>query len=130
MRLETSQRRSERGAALVEFTLGAVVFLTAIFGVIEVSRLLWVHNALSDATRRAARYAVINASADVASVKNVAIYGNPEGTGKKLIGELEAADIDVEYRVSPVTGVFGYPGGEVTVSVTDFEFNLNVPLSS
>lgn len=127
MRPETRRRRSERGAALVEFTLGAVVFLTATFGVIEVSRLLWVHNALSDATRRAARYAVINTSADVENVKNVAVYGNPEGTGKKLVSDLEAADIDVVYRPSPVTEVFGYPGGEVTVRVVDFEFTLNVP---
>ncbi|HEX5707549.1 MAG TPA: TadE family protein, partial [Pyrinomonadaceae bacterium] len=88
-------KRGERGAALVEFTIGALVFLTATFGVIEIARLLWTHNALTDATRRAARYAVINGSEDATAVQNVAIYGNPEGTGTKLVNDLEETDVVV-----------------------------------
>ncbi len=57
MRLKT-KRSGERGAALVEFAIAALVFLTAVFAVIEFGRLLWVHNALTDAARRGARYAV------------------------------------------------------------------------
>ena len=56
--------KKERGATLVEFAIGATVFLTAIFAVLEFGRALWVHNALSDAARRGARYAVLNPASD------------------------------------------------------------------
>ena len=51
-------KSGQRGATLVEFAIGATVFLTAMFAVIEFGRALWTHNALADAARRAARYAV------------------------------------------------------------------------
>ena len=63
MRRGRPHGKGERGSTLVEFTIGALVFLTAIFGVLEFSRLLFTHNALSDSVRRAARYAVSHASA-------------------------------------------------------------------
>jgi Flp pilus assembly protein TadG len=118
----------ERGAALVEFTIAAVVFLTAIFGVLEVSRLLWTHNALSDAARRGARYAVTHPSSDEAEVINMAVYGNAEGTGTPMVFGLTDDQIDVQYKTSPVTGVFSYPGGSVTVSITGFTFKFIVPI--
>jgi Flp pilus assembly protein TadG len=124
----TRHGRGERGSALVEFTIGAFVFLTATFGVLESSRLLWTHNALSDAARRAARYAVNHASADETTVKNVAVYGNPEGTGSSLVNGLTTDKVGVQYITSPVTGVFGYPGGSVTVSVTNYQFRFVVPM--
>ncbi|MBA3240916.1 MAG: pilus assembly protein, partial [Acidobacteria bacterium] len=121
---------NERGAALVEFTIGALVFLTATFGVLEFSRLLWTHNALSDAARRAARYAVNHPSAELAAVKNIAIYGNIEGTGTTLVNNLDAAEVDVEYTNSSITGVFGYPDGSVSVTITNYQFQFVVPLFS
>ena len=81
-------RRGERGSALVEFTIGALVFLTATFGVLEFSRLLWTHNALSDAARRGARYAVTHPSADESAVKNIVVYGNEAGSGNPIVQNL------------------------------------------
>ena len=65
--IQTNQKKnSERGSTLVEFAIGATVFLTVMFAVIEFGRALWVHNALSDAARRGARYAVVHPAADAA----------------------------------------------------------------
>lgn len=125
----TASNKNERGTALVEFTIGALVFMIATFSVIEVARMLWTHNALTDATRRAARYAVINASEDEEAVKNVAVYGNAEGTGSKLVNDLDTTQIDVSYETSSITGVFGYPDGKVTVQITGYEFNLVIPIA-
>jgi hypothetical protein len=131
-------RRGERGSALVEFTIGALVFLSATFAVLEFSRLLWTHNALSDAARRGARYAVTQTDpanpvaetrpVDPDAVKNVVVYGNPEGTGNPIVSGLDLDDVDVAYTPSPVTNLYGYPKGSVTVSITDFEFKFVVPL--
>ena len=59
-----SFKGNERGAALVEFAIGATVFLTATFGIIEFGCLLWTHKALADAARRGARYAVTHPATD------------------------------------------------------------------
>jgi Flp pilus assembly protein TadG len=127
MRRGRVQRKGERGSALVEFAIGALVFMTATFGVLEFSRLLWTHNALSDAARRAARYAVNHASTDETAVKNVAVYGNPEGTGNAQVTNLRPENIVVSYTNSPVTGIFGYPDGAVTVEITNYEFRFVIP---
>ena len=117
-----SKRDTERGATLVEFAIGATVFVTALFGVLEFGRALWVHNALTDAARRGARYAVVNSNADSASVKNVVVYGNPDGTGTPLINNLSTVNVDVNYST------FGVGEGTVSVSITNYQFQFVVPL--
>ena len=59
----TGSKKSQRGASLVEFTIAATVFLTVTFAVLEFGRALWVYNALADAARKGARYAVVHDSA-------------------------------------------------------------------
>src|SRR2546423_187892 len=130
MRRGRPHGKGERGSTLVEFTIGALVFLTAIFGVLEFSRLLFTHNALSDSVRRAARYAVSHASADEASVKNIAVYGNAEGTGQPVATNLTTSNVSIAYTPSSVTGVFGYPDGSVSVSITGYQFQFVLPLLS
>lgn len=117
-----SKRDTERGATLVEFAIGATVFLAALFSVLEFGRVLWLHNALTDAARRGARYAVVNSNADSASVKNVVVYGNPAGTGTPLINNLSTANVDVNYST------FGVGEGTATVNITNYQFQFVVPL--
>ena len=117
-----SKRDTQRGATLVEFAIGATVFVTALFAVLEFGRALWVHNALTDAARRGARYAVVNSNADSAAVKNVVVYGNPAGGGTPLINNLSTAKVDVNYST------FGVGEGTVSVSITNYQFQFVVPL--
>ena len=117
-----SKRDTQRGATLVEFAIGATVFMAALFGVLEFGRALWVHNALTDAARRGARYAVVNSDADSASVKNVVVYGNPAGTGTPLMNNLSTSNVAVNYNT------FGVGEGTVSVSITNYQFQFVVPL--
>ena len=94
----TNTSSGQRGATLVEFAIGATVFITAMFAVIEFGRALWTHNALADAARRAARYAVNQPANDpvgapqngtdmgpsVGAIKNIAVYGK-RATGEKYL---------------------------------------------
>jgi Flp pilus assembly protein TadG len=116
------KRRPERGATLLEFAIGATVFLTVMFGVIEFGRCLWTHNALSDAARRGARYAINHPSTDAGAVKNVAVYGDPAGGTKPLVDNLATSNVDVKYSN------FGLGEGTVSVSITNYQFQFNVPL--
>jgi hypothetical protein len=72
----------ESGVAAIEFALLALVFFTIVFGVIEVSRLLFVYNTLQEVTRRAAAAAVSvypNQGVAIAKVKQNAILRESSG---------------------------------------------------
>ena len=118
-----TNRRGERGAAIVEFAIAAVVFSTALFAVIEFGRLLWVHNALTDAARRGARYAVTHTTSAAADAQRMAVYGTTDDGASPMVTGLKTEHVKVEY--SP-----GYNVGEGTakVSIQNYTFNFVVPL--
>ena len=131
---------------MAEFAIIAGVFFMMIIGIIEFARLLYTHNALTDATRRGARYAIVHPE-NAACVPNVVVYGeaniNPNTcapSGAPLISGLdpdanvsvvwEGADLDND-PVTPPTS-FGMNLGTVTVSIgvspkTPYQFTLSIP---
>ena len=121
LRMKTC-RDNERGATLVEFAIGATIFMTAMFAVLEFGRALWVHNALTDAARRGARYAALHTAANEANVKNIVVYGNEGGTGNPMVNNLSTANVQVNYSG------FGLNAGTVTVSITNYQFQFVIPI--
>ena len=121
LRIKTC-RENERGSTLVEFSIGVTVFLTAMFGVMEFGRALWVHNALTDAARRGARYATMHSPNDINSVKNVVVYGDPAGSAQPMINNLTTANVNVSYNN------FGLNDGTVAVSITNYQFQFVIPI--
>lgn len=113
---------NERGSTLVEFSIGVTVFATVMFAVLEFGRLLWVHNALTDAARRGARYAVLHSQSDSAAVKNIVVYGNEAGTGNPMLQNLSPDKVNVDYNN------FGLNDGTVTVSIDEYQFQFVLPL--
>jgi Flp pilus assembly protein TadG len=118
-----SCKTNERGSTLVEFAIGATVFLTAMFAVLEFGRALWTHNALTDAARRGARYATMHTSADIGSVKNVVVYGNAAGSGSAMLPNLTTGNVSVTY-----SGTYQINKGTVTVSITNYQFQFVIPI--
>ena len=119
-----SGKNRERGSTLVEFSIAATVFLTVMFGVIEFGRALWTHNALTDAARRGARYAVVHKQIEIADVKNVVVYGDPAGGTKPVVENLTTDNVIVNYSG------FTLDGGTVQVTITGYDFNFVVPIVS
>lgn len=120
-RIQAQSRRSERGTALAELAIGALVFFIAVFGILELGRLLWTHNALTDAARRGARYASMN-SQNTTKVKNLVVYGNANGGTQPVVYNLTTNNVSVTYSG------FGVKQGTVTVQITGYQFVFNVPL--
>ena len=145
-----SDRRGERGTTVAEFAMVALLFFIVIIGIIEFGRFLYTHNALTDATRRGARFASINKGALTDSetdanrmkVKNLVIYGanatydedgNP--TSSPLISDLTPEMIEVVYEGADLDGDpdtppsnFGSNLGTTTVSIEGYQFNLLIPV--
>jgi Flp pilus assembly protein TadG len=118
-------KKSERGATFPEFALGGVVFLTAIFGIIEFSRLLLTHNQLTDAVRRGARYASMVSSTNTTQVKNMVVYGTTTqgSAGSEVAWGLTTSNVSVVYSAG-----YDTKNGSVAVIITGYTFSLNIPL--
>lgn len=127
MRLHSSKgssRTGERGSALVEFAVAGVVFLTAVFAVIEFGRLLWTHNALTDAARRGARYAVNHRATDAEDARRMAVFGTTGEAAAPLVWGLKPGQVQVDYSAG-----FSVGDGTVTVSIQNYDFDFVVPLA-
>jgi Flp pilus assembly protein TadG len=118
-----STDRGERGAALLEFSIAGLVFLTAIFAVLEFGRLLWVHNALTDAARRGARYAVTHSQASMGDAQDMAVYGaTGDGPKTPMVTGLTPGMVKITYNN------FSTGNGTVTAKIDGYDFQFVVPL--
>lgn len=146
----SNSRNGERGSTVAEFAVVSGIFFMLIFGIIEFGRLLYTHNALTDAARRGARYAAINTENDTC-VRNVVIYGEradqigprPSCTpiGPPLVYGLDGADVDIDVHYegvdldhevddpTPIDTNYGMNLGTVTVKIQNYAFNLSVPFA-
>lgn len=122
MKEVTHQRKkAQRGNASVEFAMSFALLWSVVSGVYQLGHSLYVYNQLSVATANAARFAGrdgIGAAKETFStrIKNVAVYGNPEGTGEAMVKGLSTANIDVDIEEDTA----GVPRN-VTVSVNQFK---------
>jgi len=116
-----THRKTERGTSLLEFAIAATVFLTVLFAIVEFGRALWVHNALSDAARRGARYAVLHNASAAEDVKKIVVYGDLTST-TPILENLSTSNVTVTYNA------FNLDSGTASVSVHDYQFQPVLPL--
>jgi hypothetical protein len=105
---------NQKGIYTVEFAIVGSVFLVTLLSIIELGLTLMTWNALSEATRRGARVAVVCPvnEENAAAIKNIAIFDDPLGGGGSIIPGLTAGDIDLVYLDSG--------GQEILDTVTDY----------
>ena len=134
---------------MAEFAVIATFFFVLIFAIIEFGRLMYTHNALTDAARRGARYAVLhhqvakNGEADpLTCAKNVAVYGETHlnastcaPTGPALINGLTASNVSVVYEGADADNdpntpptAYGMNLGTATVTISGYNFTLSIPI--
>jgi len=92
-------RRAQRGAAAVEFALGAILFFTFVFGVIELARALYMWSSMIEVTRRAARAAAATDFSDpsqMTQLRRHAIFADLAG-GLPLRGNLSENNLSIDY---------------------------------
>lgn len=57
-------RRSDRGQSLVEFALILPVLVILLVGIFDLGHVVWTNDALANASREAARYAIVHGGSD------------------------------------------------------------------
>lgn len=117
-------KQDEKGSTLVEYAIGATVFVMAVFAVLEFGRALWAHNALTDAARQGARYAVLHmpGGSEDTNIKNLVVYGNKDGGAKPIVPGLTTGMVQINR-----TGDFSVNSGTATVKITGYQFQFVLP---
>jgi len=98
--------KTQKGAAMVEFSLIALVFFMILFGIIEFGRAFFTYNTLVEATRRGARVAAVCpvSAAAINMVKEATIFDATPGDQQttSLLG-LTTANVGVTYLQADAT---------------------------
>ena len=131
-----NSRKNERGTTIAEFAVVALLFFIIIIGIIEFGRLLYTHNALTDATRRGARFAALHRESEEDLVKREVVYGSRAGevNPTPLINGLTEDMVEVDYLGKPLNADgtlrtdYGTNLGTTTVTINDYRFTLLIPI--
>lgn len=108
------KQRGQQGAAAVEFALVASLLFTLLFGITEMSRLLFYWNTAAEATRLGARLAVV-CSKDATVIKT---------RMSNMLGILTPGNINVSYTPD---GCDISSCRSVTVSITGLNVSTFIP---
>lgn len=100
------QRTRQAGLAAVEFGIVMFVFLSLLFGVLEITRAMYLFNTLQEVTRHAASLAVNSDFSDPGAMNTVrqnALFRNT--SGMLALGDpVSDAHVQIEYLWIPRTG--------------------------
>jgi TadE-like protein len=104
---------------LVEFALGAVFLVGLFTGIFQFGYSFYLYNTLESAVRAAAQYAALESYPGCYDqrVRNVAVYGNPNGGTEPVLPGLSPENISVTMNLRD-----GVPS-TVTVGIGNFLLN-------
>jgi len=125
----------QKGMTLVEFAIIGAVAMILIFAVLEVARAFFVASALTEATRRGARMAIVCPINDPA-IAQVATFNAPgAGNTSPIINNLDTSDFVLEY-LDRAGNVLGNPADNfaairhIQLRVVNFEHELLIPYAN
>lgn len=121
-------RRSERGAVLVEFTVGSLLFFLTLITGIELSVILYHQARLNDATLRAARWGITGEQ--LPSQFPTVLLTREDSVRAKLIEWANAYGVPIigsQIQICPASNFQCTPANESIGGPTDF-FNLRAQI--
>lgn len=112
------RRRTSRGSAFVEMAMIYMVFACMLLGAFDFGQFLFVHQALVERARYAARWGAINDPTNTASIRNMVRYHQsadpPAGTPSYF--NLSAANVSV---TNPGSGTDQY---RLNIKISGYSF--------
>ncbi len=114
--------RSQKGVYAVEFAIVAGIFMLLLFAIIEIGRLMFTYNVLHEASRRAARIAVVCRVDDV-DIANMSLFD-----GVNLIPNLSSANLVISYLTKEGAEPLTPLGIEIVrAEISNYQHNFLVP---
>lgn len=112
------RRHRQQGITIIEFSIAASVFFLLLFAVMEFSRLMYTFHLIQEATRSAARVAIVSAKSN---------KQDPLDEARKFLPNLDADQLHIKHN--EIGGKDGTPITEVvTVTITGDDIDLAIPI--
>lgn len=123
------RRSPNRGTTVVEFAIVAATLLIVLFGVLDLSRIIYLRMTLEEGVRRGARLAAV-CPIDSALPRKATIFEDPAAQGAKIPGAT-LDDVNIEYlnaNGAPVDPVVAFSSIRfVRVSLQGVSVSLFIP---
>jgi Flp pilus assembly protein TadG len=136
-----TNRKSQRGVAMMELALTLPLLLAVCFAVTEFGRAIYTYNTLAKSARDAARYLTTQTNGNAAAwtiARNLVAYGNPAGSGAALVPGLTSSNMaslvnicdpsDQPRCVANINQGVDPTINTVTVRITGFQFSPVIDL--
>jgi len=117
------RRKSRRGSAMVETAVIFIAFSMMLIGIFDFGQFLFVHQALVERARSAARWGAINNPTDSTSITNMVLY-NQSATpsqGTPSYFNLSSSNVSVS---APDSGTNDY---RLTVQISGYSYTILSP---
>ena len=117
------KRKRQRGSALVETALTFTTFAFMLIGIADFGQFLFIHQALVERARGAARWGALSNPADLTSIQNMVLYNQstaPVGGGAGYLG-LTSSNVQVSNPGS------GTNDNRVVIFVTNYSYTVLSP---
>ena len=116
----------QRGQALVEFALGALLLFLIVFGVVDFGRVIYAYSAVSNAAREGARYGAVHPS-DTGLAQAIQTVAQGKTVGVSIAVTSVAVDTDkvtvsVSSSFTPITPLLSSITGTITLHSTATQF--------
>lgn len=118
----TRQKRS-KGSSIVESALIFLALSTMLIGAFDFGQFLFVHQALVERARRAARWGAVNNPNDATSIRNMVLYYSALGPAEGQTPYMGLTTDNVETTVSGV----GTDDHRLLVRITGFHYTVLSP---
>ena len=116
-------RRRQRGAALIETGLIFTIFAFMLIGAADFGQFLFIHQALVERTRNAARWGALSDPTNVTAIQNMVLYNQttvPSGSTSGYFG-LTSANVQV---TNPGSGT---NDSRVAIFITNYSYAVLSP---
>lgn len=135
MKQPPRMRSRQQGVALVEFAIVGALAIMMVFAVLEIARAMFVANALTEATRRGARMAIVCPINDPAIAEAATFNAPGAGSVSPIVNNLDTTDFVLEY-LDQNGSVITDPDGNfntiryIQLRVAEFEHELLIPFAN
>lgn len=119
----TEGRRTRKGSAMVEAAIVFVAFSVMLLGIFDFGQFLFVHQALVERARYAARWGAINNPTDSASITNMILYyqSSTPASGTPTYFNVSSSNISI---TTPDSGTNNY---RLNVQISGYSYTILSP---
>jgi Flp pilus assembly protein TadG len=121
--ISSFRKKRSKGSSIVESALIFLAFSTMLIGAFDFGQFLFVHQALVERARRAARWGAVNNPSDATSIRNMVLYYSASAPTDGQTPYMGLSNSNVEVSVSGV----GTDDHRLLVRITGFRYTVLSP---